>query len=98
MGNYYRNKNTGSITYLIKEPDEKKRNNYELVTEEENTLYRQKLKKKREIEVLKNQLAATDYQVMKYAEGWISAEDYAPIKAQRQSLRDQINALEAQLN
>lgn len=48
-----------------------------------------------EITALKAQLTATDYKAIKYAEGWLSEEEYAPIKAQRQSIRDQINALEA---
>ena len=43
---------------------------------------------------LKKQLAETDYKAIKYAEGLISDADYAPIKAQRQAVRDQINALE----
>lgn len=43
------------------------------------------------------QLSATDYQAIKHSEGWISEEDYAPIKAQRQALRDRINELEAKL-
>lgn len=50
-----------------------------------------------QISQLKSQLAKTDYQALKYAEGWISEEDYAEIKAARQALRDQINALEAEL-
>lgn len=50
-----------------------------------------------EIETLKEQLAATDYQAIKHSEGLISEEDYAPIKAQRQALRDRINALEDRL-
>lgn len=45
---------------------------------------------------LKAQLSATDYKAIKYAEGLISEEDYAPIKTQRQTWRDQINVLEAQ--
>lgn len=45
---------------------------------------------------LKAQLAATDYKAIKHSEGLISEEDYAPIKAQRQAWRDQINVLEAQ--
>ena len=52
--------------------------------------------KKRIIE-LKSLLKATDYQAIKYAEGFISETDYAPIKAQRQAWRDEINALEAEL-
>ena len=47
-----------------------------------------------EIEQLKAQLAETDYKAIKYAEGWISVEDYAPIKAERQALRDKINDME----
>lgn len=46
---------------------------------------------------LKAALAKTDYKAIKYAEGLISEKDYAPIKAERQAIRDQINALEAQL-
>jgi len=50
-----------------------------------------------QIATLKQNLADTDYQAIKYAEGQISEQDYAPIKAQRQTWRDQINQLEAQL-
>ena len=50
-----------------------------------------------EIEQCKAQLSATDYQAIKHSEGLISEDDYAPIKAQRQALRDRINALEERL-
>lgn len=43
---------------------------------------------------LKAELSSTDYKAIKFAEGWISEEDYAPIKAKRQELRDKINELE----
>ena len=43
---------------------------------------------------LKEELAKTDYQAIKYAEGWLSAEEYAQIKAQRQACREEINRLE----
>lgn len=43
---------------------------------------------------LKAELASTDYQAIKYMEGWLTEEEYAPIKAHRQELRNQINALE----
>lgn len=46
-----------------------------------------------QIQELQQQLAATDYKAIKYAEGLISEEDYQPIKEQRQALRDQINQL-----
>lgn len=38
-----------------------------------------------------------DYQAIKFAEGWLSEEEFAPIKAQRQELRNKINELESQL-
>ena len=47
-----------------------------------------------EIERLKEQLAATDYKAIKHAEGWLTADEYAPIKAQRQQWRARINELE----
>lgn len=49
-----------------------------------------------EIAELKAKLAATDYEAIKHSEGWISDEDYAVIKAQRQAWRDRINELEAE--
>lgn len=51
----------------------------------------------KQISALKAQLKASDYKAIKFAEGLISAADYASIKAERQAARDQINLLEAQL-
>ena len=48
-----------------------------------------------EIAELKAKLDATDYQAIKYAEGFLSDEEYAEMKAQRQAWRDRINELEA---
>ena len=50
-----------------------------------------------EIEELKLKLLNTDYQALKYAEGHLSEEEYAPIKEERQAWRDKINELEASL-
>lgn len=50
--------------------------------------------KESKIKELKKELAKTDYQAIKYAEGWLSEEEFAPIKARRQALRNQINDLE----
>lgn len=47
-----------------------------------------------EIEALKAQLASSDYKAIKFAEGWLTADEYAPIKAMRQELRNRINELE----
>lgn len=49
------------------------------------------------IPLLRQCLNKTDYQAIKYSEGAISEEDYAPIRAQRQAWRDEINRLEALL-
>ncbi len=50
-----------------------------------------------QITVLKQNLSDTDYKAIKFAEGLISEEDYAPIREQRQEWRTQINLLEAEL-
>ena len=54
-----------------------------------------------QIKRLKNQLSATDYQVIKCAEcqllGQALPYDTAALHTQRQALRDRINALEGQL-
>ena len=50
----------------------------------------------RKIDGTKAKLSQTDYQAIKYFEGFISEVDYAPIKTQRQAWRDEINALETE--
>lgn len=50
-----------------------------------------------QINALKEELAASDYKAIKFAEGLITTEEYAPIKAARQAIRDKINELEAML-
>ena len=50
-----------------------------------------------EITQLKKQLSDTDYKAIKYAESQISEEEYASVKAERQSYRDRINELEVLL-
>lgn len=46
---------------------------------------------------LKALLANSDYQAIKYAEGEMSASEYAPMKANRQAWRAEINELEKSL-
>lgn len=66
--------------------------------EAERRAYESSPKYKREqICDLKSQLYATDYKAIKYAEGWLTEEEYAPIKAERQAIRDRINELESEL-
>lgn len=43
---------------------------------------------------LKQLLAESDYKAIKFAEGWLTADEYADTKAQRQAWRDEINELE----
>ena len=62
-----------------------------MITEE------QKIKNTK-IAELKYKLIETDYQAIKYAEGQLTEEEYAPIKAQRQAWRDEINLLEQWAN
>ena len=50
-----------------------------------------------DITALKQILAGTDYKALKHADGALSDEEYEETRQFRQSLRDQINALEAEL-
>lgn len=49
------------------------------------------------ISELKSNLAKTDYEAIKFAEGEMSAEDYEPYKVQRRAWRAEINQLEEEL-
>lgn len=46
---------------------------------------------------LKSNLRATDYKAIKYAEGELSAEEYAETREQRRAWRAEINALEEEI-
>lgn len=46
---------------------------------------------------LKRKLRETDYKAIKYAEGELSAEEYAETKAQRKAWREEIRALEIEI-
>jgi len=67
------------------------------LTTKEKTRYREifeKINKESKIQELKKQLSDSDYKAIKYFEGWITEEEYAPIKAERQAIREEINSLE----
>ena len=51
----------------------------------------------KEISELKKKLFDTDYKAIKYSEGWLTDEEYAEAKAQREEWRKRINKLEASL-
>ncbi len=46
------------------------------------------------IAFLRQKLTDTDYQAIKHSEGALSADEYEPVKLQRQAWRDEINELE----
>lgn len=48
-----------------------------------------------EVRWLKDMLRNSDYQAIKFAEGELSAEEYAETKAKRKAWRERINELEA---
>lgn len=48
----------------------------------------------KEISELKKKLSDTDYKAIKYSEGWLTDEEYAEAKAQREQWRKRINELE----
>lgn len=50
--------------------------------------------KAKRIAELKELLASTDFQALKFAEGAITSEDYQPIKEARQKWREEIKGLE----
>ena len=49
------------------------------------------------IVILKINLSNTDYKSLQHHEGEISDEEFAPIKAQRKTWREEINRLEEEL-
>lgn len=51
----------------------------------------------RQIRELKQKLFDTDYKAIKYSEGWLTDEEYAEAKAQREEWRSAINKLEERL-
>lgn len=54
--------------------------------------------KKKRINELKALLQATDYQAIKYAEGEMPYEEYAPVRELRKEWRKEINDIEALLS
>ena len=65
------------------------------MTEKELKIKASKINTK--ISVLKAYLRATDYKAIKFAEGEITAEEYAETKEKRRAWRAEINTLQAEL-
>ena len=70
---------------------------YRALTKEELAELEKEIPPEMQIEELNQKLSNTDYKAIKYAEGLISEEDYAPTKKQRQEWRNEINLLELEL-
>ena len=49
------------------------------------------------IKYLKECLARSDYKAIKFAEGILTEEEYAPVRAKRIEIREKINKLEKEL-
>ena len=50
--------------------------------------------KNNKIERLKDSLHDTDYKAIKHSEGWLTDEEYAETKAERQAIRNEINTIQ----
>lgn len=70
--------------------------NLNLTPEQEKQII--KIETLSEIEKLKEFLNNTDYKALKFIDGALSEEEYAPIREERQKARDKINELEKYLN
>ncbi len=57
----------------------------------------ERIANEQEMARLKIELASTDYEAIKYSEGWFTEEEYAPIKQHREELREKIRQLEEKL-
>lgn len=103
---YYKSKNGNGLLNL-KSPVEHPENYVELTKEEFEEIQpkphvpteeeKAKFEIQKQIVAKKAELAKTDYKCLKFIDGSLTEEEYAPIKAARQTLRDEINALEEQL-
>ena len=56
------------------------------------------IEKSEQILQLRGLLHNTDYKAIKYAEGELTEDEYAPIREQRKTWRTQIRALEEEIN
>lgn len=55
------------------------------------------LEKQKRLDQLYTNLIQTDYLAIKYFEGYLTLEEYSPIRLERQSWREEINKLEDEL-
>ena len=58
----------------------------------------EKIQARAELYVKLNELKNTDYKLLKYMDGELTAEEYEPFKQQRAQLRVRIRELESEIN
>lgn len=91
--NYYLDKNiiddNGNYVYEYVDGEIREKDNTEAIVA---------MAKTKRISELKRFLSETDYKAIKYAEGEITEEEYAPFKAQRRAWRAEINYIEEEIN
>ena len=81
-------------TVIMLNDDEAKPSGFTSITESEYNRVSDILSQLAE---LKFEIKKTDFKCLKYAEGWYTEEEYAPIKEAREQLRIQIRALQEEL-
>lgn len=98
------NEQDGKITTQIKSTVQYDGKNYIRTTVEKILVYIEyteaelrTMEAEARIAELEQMLKDTDYLAIKNSEGCFTEEEYAPIKAQRQAWRDEINALELEV-
>jgi len=77
------------IEEIIEHDEEEPIQVYKAYSEEELLIKRSAA----ELESLMLELTSSDYQALKYAEGYYTEEEYKPIKEYRESLRERIRAI-----
>lgn len=58
----------------------------------------EKEKLEQELWQLKNELQQSDYKALKFAEGWLTEEEYFETKTERQVLRQKINEIQEKID
>ena len=94
------------VKWVIDVPGVKGQSKKEAYDEEEkiyvyksySNLFLREKELSQEMSSLKQQLSDTDYKLLKYLEGYYTEEEYAPIKAEREGLREQIRTLEKEID
>lgn len=109
MEEHYYYKDGNALLDSKHQLDETEIGNYVEITKEEYDTFRSQQNsignhnqteidiKRNRIAELKDLLASSDYKLLKYQDGDMTEEEYAPIRQQRHAWRVEINQLEAEI-